>query len=376
MPSMKLLVICGAGIVSGKEIMTLQLLESLKERGWNCHCITSPWGSRDFKARLKAIGVPYTDIRIGFISKTFSWRAIRMTLHQAMYVPKMLLDYRRIVKNEKPDVVLHTNFHHLFTMFPAVDTKRTNIYWSHEFAGTSSFYQRLFRLFDRKIKWFVGVSGAIGKSLEALVGKEKVVVIRNGLKSPLGFQKKTNRNTYPVIGIIGQVIDHKGHSVLMNALKDFRTWKYKPSVVIIGSGDPNYIEELQKLAKDLSIDEIIEWKGFVSATNEIYEDLDFIVVPTKLPDPYPTVVMEAGFRGVPAIVSDSGGLPEMVIPGVNGMVFKMGDANSLAACLATLPSETGYAQLSTSTNSHASEYFALRKFVDSFEKLMRGKIGD
>jgi glycosyltransferase involved in cell wall biosynthesis len=367
---MKVVFVCAGGIVAGKEIMTLQLLKAFEERGHTCYCITSSWGTPAFKNRLKEMNVAFSAIRIGFISKTLSWPAIRMTLHQAMYIPMMLLDYRAIIKKQNPDVVIHTNFHNLFVYYPAVSTKRKNIYWSHEFAGTSSFYRKLFGLFDKKMNWFVGVSGAIGRSLEMLVPKDKVVVIRNGLKAPVGFQHKIDRKPYPVIGIVGQITDHKGHTVLFNALKDFRSWKQRPSIEIVGDGNPEYIQDLKQLAKDLSIEEIIEWRGFVASPNDIYNGVDFIVVPTKLPDPYPTVVIEAGFRGIPAIVSDSGGLPEMVIPDVNGMIFTTGNKESLASCLASLPGESQYQNWSNATAAHAARHFSVEDFVDRFEELI------
>lgn len=369
---MKVVIVCAAGLVSGKEIMTLQLLTALKERGHDVYCITSNWGTPDFKTRLAERGIPFSKIRIGFISKTLSWPAIRMTLHQGMYIPKMLFDYRSIIRKQDPDVVIHTNFHHVFVLYPVIKTNRRNFYWSHEFAGNSSFYQRLFRMFNRKMNLFIGVSGAIGRSLESLIGTGKVVVVRNGIAAPTGFQRKAERKPYPVIGIVGQVVDHKGHSVLFDALKDFRTWKQRPSVEIIGGGDPVYVNELRQRAKDLGIEAIIQWRGFVSDPSEIYGTMDVIVVPTKLPDPYPTVVMEAGLRGIPAIVSDSGGLPEMVVPGVNGLIFKTGSSEALAAAFRELPAEEDYRKLSDSTKEFAEKRFSLSNFVDGFEKLITG----
>jgi glycosyltransferase involved in cell wall biosynthesis len=366
-----IVIVCAAGMVSGKEIITLQLLRTLKDRGHHCYVITSDWGSPDFKERLNSIGVGFSNIRLGFVSKTLSWPAIRMTLDQARYIPGMLRDYRRIIKKQDPDLIIHTNFHHLFVLYPVVDKKRLNIYWSHEFSGTSSFYRRLFSLFNKKITWFVGVSDAIGRSLKALVPNEKVVVIRNGINAPRDFRRKADRKPYPVIGIVGQVTDHKGHTVLLNALKDFRSWKYKPTIEIIGKGDDIYLGELHQLAKDLSLTEIISWRGFVSDPNEIYGGLDFIVVPTRQPDPYPTVIMEAAFRGIPAIVSDSGGLPEMVVPGVTGVMFSTGDPSSLASRLSDLPSEQEYQKWSIDTKQHAANRFSLDEFVNGFENLAR-----
>jgi glycosyltransferase involved in cell wall biosynthesis len=364
------LVVCGAGIVSGKEIMTLQLLNSLKERGHDCYCITSDWGSDDFKKRLKDIDIPYSSIRIGFISKTFSWRAIRMTLHQGLYVPWMLMRYLSIVRKQKPDVVIHTNFHHLFLLYPVVRTTCRNIYWSHEFMGASEFYKKLFTLFNKKITTFVGVSEAVASSMRIFIEEKKVRVIHNGISAPRGFERKKERKPYPVIGIVGQITEHKGHKVLFNALKDFRSWRFRPSVQVVGSGDASYIGELNTLAKDLQVDEIIEWKGFVRDANEIYREIDILVVPTQLPDPYPTVVMEAGFRGIPVIVSDSGGLPEMVDPNVNGKIFRTGNDQSLATCLSALPDQQEYKTWSEVVTLNAQKQFALKTFVDKFETLI------
>jgi glycosyltransferase involved in cell wall biosynthesis len=43
--------------------------------------------------------------------------------------------------------------------------------------------------------------------------------------------------------------------------------------------------------------------------------------------------MEAMGAGVPVVVSDLGGMAELVEEGVNGWAFPMGDANALAAIL-------------------------------------------
>lgn len=55
-----------------------------------------------------------------------------------------------------------------------------------------------------------------------------------------------------------------------------------------------------------------------------------IVMPSVWPEPLGRIPIEANRLGVPAIVSSSGGLPEVVVDGVTGHVFRSGDAEDLA----------------------------------------------
>src|SRR5437764_14450464 len=53
----KIGIICGAGIVSGKEIMVLELTIGLREQGYIVDVVTSSWGSREFPRRCENMGV-------------------------------------------------------------------------------------------------------------------------------------------------------------------------------------------------------------------------------------------------------------------------------------------------------------------------------
>jgi len=55
-----------------------------------------------------------------------------------------------------------------------------------------------------------------------------------------------------------------------------------------------------------------------------------IVMPSIWPEPFGRMPVEANRLGVPAVVSSAGGLPETIIDGVTGYVFKAGDVDDLA----------------------------------------------
>lgn len=356
--------------MSGKEIMTLHLLRGLKSKGYDCFCITSSWRDGDFEERLKALDIPYYSLRIGFISKTVSWSAIRMTLEQALYMPMLYLKYLCLTRKIEPDLVVHTNFHHFFLLFPVLE-RRKNIYWSHEIISDTTFYRNLFRKFNLRTARFIGVSKAVSTSLAKLVPESKVITIKNGIPAPAApcIPLKSGRKLN--LAIIGQVTRHKGHEVLFNALSDFDFSSANVTLQVVGSGPAEFMNTLKQLAVRLNIEKRLVWRGFIKNTDEIYADVDLVVVPTLKPDPYPTIVMEAGFRGIPAIASDTGGLPELVQDGYNGFLFKAGDEKSLAATIRKALEIHNFDLLKKQSRDFALENFSEGRFIETFDRLLK-----
>jgi glycosyltransferase involved in cell wall biosynthesis len=55
-----------------------------------------------------------------------------------------------------------------------------------------------------------------------------------------------------------------------------------------------------------------------------------IVMPSLWPEPFGRIPVEANRFGVPAVISSAGGLPETIVDGVTGYIFKAGDVDDLA----------------------------------------------
>lgn len=65
----------------------------------------------------------------------------------------------------------------------------------------------------------------------------------------------------------------------------------------------------------------------------LYRSADVSVVPSVFPEALGLTSLEAQASGVPVVVSDAGGLPETVLPGESGVVFRNGHADELAASI-------------------------------------------
>ena len=59
-----ILIVCGAGYVSGKEVMALELGEGLARNGETISFLTSFWNNNDFSNRLKLAGLRAQVLRI------------------------------------------------------------------------------------------------------------------------------------------------------------------------------------------------------------------------------------------------------------------------------------------------------------------------
>ena len=91
---------------------------------------------------------------------------------------------------------------------------------------------------------------------------------------------------------------------------------------------------------------------------DVYGDAAVSVVPSTFPEALGLTSIEAQASGTPVVVSDAGGLPETVSPGVSGLVFENGNADQLAdAVLSLLESAPRRAAM-----ADAARHWAMQKF--------------
>lgn len=387
---MKILFVCGAGFVYGKEIITLSLMQGLRERGHDVRCIISSWAHDDFDRRLDAASIEFLSLPLGFISKTLSRSALRMTVDTLSKSPKLWLGYRRCLKDFQPDAVVHSTLHHIFHLWPVLDARNTFFHIHDPFAPIA-FYRRLFGFLSLRVRAFIGVSRYIQQSIVALgVPPEKVFAVLNGM-TPLAsitgngdvgreaarVANSANGNSAPVkIGIVGQIGQWKGHDDFVESLRGLRSANLPFSAVIFGEGPPDYVASLKRKLEDYQLTGQVQWAGFVKSPERIFKSIDICVVPSRSQDPCPTVAIETAHFGVPIIATRRGGLPELVRDGETGYLVDAESPAQLTEKLKLLiQSAELRQQMSRRAKTFGAEHLTTERMAEQMEATLINALG-
>ena len=375
---MKILVVCGAGYVSGLEIVTLDLIESLQKQGHDVRCVTSTWGNGDFVSRLETVSISYTRLPLGFISKTLSWSAIRMTLDQLWRISELWLGYWGYVRNFEPDVIIQSNFHHIFILWPVLNQKKT-IFHVHNSFPNKKFYRYLFGFLNLKISYYVSVSNFVSKSLIGLgISNNKIYSILNSIKfdekkiSLPALEYAKHKNIYPHvrIGLVGQIGRWKGHDDLIEALNLVKKWKLSFSCIIFGQGESEYIEILKQKLEEYHLTSDVYWAGFVKDRKEIFSSFDICIVPSRVQEGFGMVAAEAAYFGIPVIATRRGGLPEIVQDGETGYLVDAESPMQIAEKLKLLIEDTDLRdKMGQTAHSYALQHFSQERMVQEMENI-------
>lgn len=191
-----------------------------------------------------------------------------------------------------------------------------------------------------------------------VVSASRTITIRHGAEG-----HGTLRTTEPGrlrIGFIGQLAPHKGVATLLSA---FRSAPPGWRLAVAGHG---------ALARDLrraaGRDARISVLGWVdgSEKDSFYDSIDLVVVPSEWEEAATLVAAEAAVRGIPALVSDRGGLPETP----EAHVFRARDPAALLAGLHWFAAD-GRLQAASARLLAAREQFQWRTHVSRVVAILR-----
>ena len=138
-----------------------------------------------------------------------------------------------------------------------------------------------------------------------------------------------------VIGAVGRLVPIKRFPDLIEAVARLAPEFPGLRLKIVGGGV--LFAELQALSSQLGIQDRVEITGFKSwhAVMALVRQFHIYIQTSEL-EGCSLANIEAGFQGIPLLLSRTGGNEECVEPEVNGYLFDSGDVTALSECLRTL----------------------------------------
>jgi glycogen(starch) synthase len=133
---------------------------------------------------------------------------------------------------------------------------------------------------------------------------------------------------------LGRLVSDKGVDLLLQAMKLLRSDGFRPDLTIVGSGPEE--ESLRLMAGELGLDRQLTFAGEKSglALAELLNRHCLLIVPSRWPEPFGIVALEAIACGCVVVGSRDGGLPEAIGP--CGVTFPNADSRALADVLKRL----------------------------------------
>jgi glycogen(starch) synthase len=169
--------------------------------------------------------------------------------------------------------------------------------------------------------------------------QDKIDVVPNGVDTvrfdQLDGQSFNHfRNMYAlpfeqIVFSVGRVVYEKGLHVLLKAMPLILAQQPSAKTVIAGKGSE--LESLRSLAWSLDVGEKVLFTGFISDEDRdrLFKIADCAVFPS-LYEPFGIVALEAMAAKCPVVVSDVGGLKDVVEHGETGITVHPDDPSSLA----------------------------------------------
>nr|NNM90647.1 DUF1957 domain-containing protein [Bacilli bacterium] len=213
------------------------------------------------------------------------------------------------------------------------------------------------------------------------VPMDKLTVIANGLdKSTVKPLTSAPKQHVPfveqddVLVFVGRLVREKGVETLLYALPEVLQKHPNAKLVVMGKGP--MMEPWKQLAFSLGIAHRVEFTGFVSDAmrDAILSSAKAAVFPSWY-EPFGIVALEAMAMHLPIIVSDTGGLADVVTHRVNGLKAIVGHAHSLAEQIDYLlanPAEAKrFAQRAYQDLDHYDWHLIVDQTVDMYRKAMQ-----
>lgn len=219
--------------------------------------------------------------------------------------------------------------------------------WSYEGQPLRRFLDR--ELIARGATRFIAVSREDRRRMTEVEGIDpsRTLFVPNGVppsppprgrnvRAELGIEPDA-----PVVGAVGVHRPQKALHVLLHASSILAEKWPGLQVLIVGDGPER--ETLERLARELGVTDTVRFVGNRSDVPDVLRALDIAVCCSDF-EGSPLAVMEYMDAGLPVVATAVGGVPDLIEPGVHGLLVPPRDPSALAEAISELLGDPGRAR--------------------------------
>lgn len=293
--------------------------------------------------------------------------------------PASLLVVRRMILAPRPHVAhLHGMGAGTFGRLALIGRRVRTVFHVHTqisiaHSGLPSLARRE-RLLARLPGVILAISEAVKHDLTDTLGLDanRIEVLSGGVPDvPLG-DRTVARTSLGVadeqfiVVCAAALKEHKGQEVLIRAVASV------PGACLLLAGEGPNEARLRALVDDLGLHATVRFLGHVDDIPALLAAADIVALTSFPREGLSLSAIEALRAGRPAVVSDVGGLPEVVRDGDTGLVVAADDPDALAAALRTLRDDEDLRRrMGDRGRQHFLERFELSSYLAALDELYR-----
>lgn len=284
-------------------------------------------------------------------------------------LPKTLSFVKQILVQEKPDCIYTNGLGNSLGLLAHIICRKPHIWHVRDIS-----HRKIIKLMVRKLSSRIIT---VSKYVADVMGLSDAAVIYNAVSQGLcKIAQKPVDLTEPKVALIGRIVKEKGHETAIRAISSVKETFPNVKLVIVGNGDSQYVNYLKNLVINLQVDKNVKFLGFQKQISKILENCDVCLVPSKA-EPFGRVVIEAMALGVPVIAANSGGIPEIIDDGIDGILVPPNDIGKWAMAIKSILTNQELREIIIANGlKKIQEEFSITKYVQNIEKVISDVINN
>lgn len=256
---------------------------------------------------------------------------------------------------------------------PIITTVHSSMYYDYSNQAKKVLYHRIDKLTRSLTNKFIAVSESLKKELEQDgIPSERIAMVYNGL--PMNFPLNVDVKPYireelgiaadtPLLISVGRLESVKNHKMLFDVFATLKQNNIKYHGLIVGGGSLQ--KELKELSETLAIDDRIHILGFREDVYQLLSEADLFLL-TSTMEGFGVTLLEAMAAHTPVVVTEVGGMQEVVKLANNGYVIPVGDIVQFVARIEAILAQPELKKKFAENGYNALlKYFSTAKFVEN-----------
>ncbi len=172
-----------------------------------------------------------------------------------------------------------------------------------------------------------------------------------------------------VIGNVANLFLRKGQSYLLDAARAVIARVPRARFVLVGAGDQE--ARLKAQAQAFGAADRIIFAGPVREAFRLMPAFDVFCL-SSIAEGMPVALLEAMSLGVPAVSTDVGGIPDVIVPNETGVLVPAGDRDRLGQALIRMLTDEDFRRATgQASRARILKDFSMDKFVESYDRVYR-----